>query len=245
MILGCYYGDGSPVEEVNLHDKGRVFELEACVVTHPRRYPEYNVRHESVAFCATKESAEKMMNEILHSDEEWLKDLYCFYIYERVLDVRYDRSEYMACWLYNEEGQEIDKRTFPSYWSEEGFCGRSKDEKRFKFGDLVELYDGDSVCLVYVLAAPRDKEWYRKKSEEDGCPYYGDISDDSYTVIGRMGNGQFIDYMANHMHVDALSLFRPHYTIPKNTLKYFKTFWALYEKDRIACYGDNPAENQI
>lgn len=33
MIIGCYYGDGSPVEEVNLHDKGRIFELEACVAT--------------------------------------------------------------------------------------------------------------------------------------------------------------------------------------------------------------------
>ena len=64
MIIGCYYGDGSPVEEVNLHDKGRAFELEACVVKHPRRYPEYNVGYESLTFCATKEGAEKMMNEM-------------------------------------------------------------------------------------------------------------------------------------------------------------------------------------
>lgn len=37
MIIGSYYADGSPVEEVNLRDKGRMFELEACVIKHPRR----------------------------------------------------------------------------------------------------------------------------------------------------------------------------------------------------------------
>ena len=128
MIIGRYYADGSPVEEVNLRDKGRMFELEVCVIKHPRRYPEYNVDYGSLAFCETKESAEEMMN-----------------IYERVLGVRFDRSEYMACWLYNEAGQEIDKRLFPSYYSEDGFEGRSADEVRFKFGDIAELYDGDTV----------------------------------------------------------------------------------------------------
>ena len=32
MIIGRYYADGSPVEEVNLRDKGRMFELEVCVI---------------------------------------------------------------------------------------------------------------------------------------------------------------------------------------------------------------------
>ncbi len=247
MIIGCYHGDGTPVEAVNLHDKERMFELEICLVKHPRRQKyTYDVKHESIAFCASKESAEQMLNDILQSGEEWLKDIYCCYLYERVLNVKYDRNEYMSCWLYNKSGEMIDKRTFPSYWSEGGFCGRNHDEKRFKFGDLVELYDGESVSLVYVLAAPRDKEWYCKKSEEVGYPYYGDISDDSYTVIGRVGKGQFVDYMTNHMHVDALALFEPHFSIPKEVLRYFKTFWARYEEDRKACYGsDNLTIYQI
>lgn len=151
----------------------------------------------------------------------------------------------MSCWLYDGEGVMIDKRTFPSYWSEGRFVGRSEDEIRFKFGDLVELYDGENVRLVYVLASSRNKEWYIRKSKENGEPYVGDISDDTYTVIERVGKGQFVDYMTNHNHVDALSLFKPHFNIPKNVLKYWKTFWTLYEADRRECYGDNPTIHQI
>lgn len=190
MIIGCYNDDGTPIEQVDLSEKGRAYELEVCIVKHPRRYPEYKVDYSSLAFCSSRESAEKIKDEILQSGEEWLKDIYCWYIYERVLDVNYDRSEYMACWLYNESGAMIDKRLFPSYWSEDGFIGRSEDEIRFKFGDLVELYDGDTVRLAYVLASPRKKEWYVKKTEENGEPYVGDVSDDTYTIIVKVGKGQ-------------------------------------------------------
>lgn len=245
MIIGCYSEDGKPVESISLEDKRHYFELEVCLVQHPRRYPEYKVVHGGLAFCDSRESAEKMMSKFIHSDEEWQKDIYCFYIYERVLDVPYDRSEYTSCYLYDEHGSMIDKRTFPSHWSEEGFSGRSEDEIRFKFGDLVEFYDGETVSLVYVLASPREKEWYIQKAEEKGKPYYGDISDDSYTIIERVGRGQFVDYMTNHDHVDALSLFRPHYPIPKKVQKYYNTFWALYEEDRRECYGENPEPCQI
>ena len=200
MIIGSYYADGSPVEEVNLRDKGRMFELEACIIKHPRRYPEYNVDYGSLAFCETKESAEEMMKGFLKEDGDWKKDLYCFYIYERVLGVRFDRSEYMACWLYNEAGQEIDKRLFPLYYSEDGFEGRSADEVRFKFGDIAELYDGDTVSL---------------------------------------------HYFGGHMHVDALSLFKPHFIIPKSAKKRLDKIWEGYQEDRRECYGDNPDDCQI
>lgn len=32
MIIGRYNADGSPMEEDNLHDKGRMFELEVCII---------------------------------------------------------------------------------------------------------------------------------------------------------------------------------------------------------------------
>jgi hypothetical protein len=60
-----------------------------------------------------------------------------------------------------------------------------------------------------------------------------------------VGRGQYVDYMTNHNHVDALSLFRPHYHIPKNIQKYYDTFWSLYEEDRRMCYGENPEPCQI
>ena len=239
MIIGRYDEDGKPVEAVDLSNKKRVFELEACVVQHPRRYPEYKVDHSSLAFCESKETAEKIMRDVLHSESDWLKDIYCFYIYERVLDVIYERHEYMSCWLYDGEGVMIDKRTFPSYWPEGRFTGRSEDEIRFKFGDLVELYSGDTVRLVYVLASPRGKEWYIRKTEEHGGPYYGDISDDTYITIDGPS------YMGYHEHIDALALFKPHFNIGPKVMRKFEKIWEGYLEDRRECYGDDPLPCQI
>ena len=238
MRIARFFDNGNPFEEVNLQDKGRIFELECVLVEHPRRYPKYHVEHYSIAFCQSKESAEKILKEKLQSDEEWLQDLYCFYIYERVLDVRYDRVEYMACWLYDVKGMEIDKRSFPSYWSEDGFVGRSEDEVRFKFGDLAELCDGERVLLVWVLAPPQNKDWYTRKTIEEGKSYCGDISDDSYIVIDGPGYQW-------HMHVDALTLFRPHFPIPKNIMRKYEKMWKGYLDDRRECYGPNPTIHQI
>ena len=180
------------------------------------------------------------MKEFLHEGGDWKKDLYCFYIYERVLGVRFNRREYMACWLYDEEGQEIDKRLFPSYYTEDGFEGRTANEVRFEFGDIAELYDGDTVSLVHVLAPPRGKEFYIRETEEYGTPYCGDISDDTYIVLKDCPH-----YFGGHLHVDALSLFKPHFAIPQSARKRLDTIWAGYQEDRRECYGDNPEDCQI
>lgn len=238
MIIGRINDDGKPVEQTDLDNKGRVFELEVCTVKHSRRYPEYCVDHFSLAFCASKDSAEKIMKDVLHSESDWLKDIYCFYVYERVLDVEYNRNEYMACWLYDEHGQMIDNRTFPTYWPEDGFEGRNEDEVRFKFGDLAELYSGDTASLVWVLAPPREREFYIQKTIEHGKPYRGDVSDDTYIVIDGPGYKW-------HMHVDALSLFKPHFTVPKNIVQKYEKMWKGYLEDRRACYGDDPEIYQI
>lgn len=238
MILGRYCLDGTPYEEVNPEGKKRVFELEVCIIQHPRRYPIYKVESQTVALCESKDEAEVIMKEIIDSGEYLLNDIYCFYIYERLLSVRFYRSECMSCWLYGANGQLIDKRTFPTYLALNGFEGRSEDEVRFKFGDFAELYASDEVELVYVLAPPQGKEHYAKKSEEYGKPYYGDISDDSYIVI----NGPSYLY---HMHIDALQLFKPHFPIPKSVIAKYQKIWEGYLQDRVECYGPNPTIYQI
>lgn len=226
MIIGTFNLDGTSPEPVDISTKGRFFEVEACIVRHPRRYPTYKVDYCSLAFCETFEAAEIVMKDIIASGQIDIKDLYCLYIYERVFDVAYDRNEYSKCWLYNEQGEMIDKRLFPSYWSEAGFVGRSEDEIRFKWGDLAEWYDGDRAHLVFILAPPRDKDWYAKKAEEDGQLYCGDISDDSYVTIDGP------TYFPYHSHVDALHLFKPRFPIPKNIMKKYEKIWEGYLKDR-------------
>ena len=77
-----------------------------------------------------------------------------------------------------------------------------------------------------------------KKAIEEGKPYCGDISDDSYIVIDGPGYQW-------HMHVDALGLFKPHFPIPKNIMRKYEKIWEGYLEDRRKCYGDNPTEGQI
>ena len=94
--------------------------------------------------------------------------------------------------------------------------------------------------MVHVLAPPRGKEFYIKKTEEYGAPYRGDISDDTYIVLKDCPH-----YFGGHLHVDALSLFRPHFAIPQSARKRLDTIWAGYQEDRRECYGDNPEDCQI
>ncbi len=215
-----------------------MFELEIVTVKHPRRYPEFSVNNETLAFCSTRESAEHFMTDFIASNEKCHDDIYCFYIYERVLDVVFYRDEYMACWLYNADGQMIDKRTFSSYPGEDGYEGRSEDEVRFKWGDLAEWYVGDTVQLVYVLARPREKEHYIEVSQLHGEPYYGDTSDDTYIII----TGPGYHY---HWHVDALTLFTPRFPISKNLMRKYEKMWEGYLEDRRECYGDDIPEGAI
>ena len=43
MIIGTFNLDGTSPEPVDISTKGRFFEVEACIVRHPRRYPTYKV----------------------------------------------------------------------------------------------------------------------------------------------------------------------------------------------------------
>ena len=232
MIIGHFYDDGSYLEPVDLSNKPRYFELEVCMVRHPRRYPKYRADYASIAFCDTFEATEALMKDIVRTERYNMDDVYCFYIYERAMDVLFDRDEYTKCWLFDVKGEMIDKRLFPSYWSEKEFDGRSEDEIRFKWGDLVELYDGDYVKLVFVLAPPTGKEHYK------GRDYKGDISDDSYIVIDGPGYQW-------HMHIDALQLFKPHYPIPKNIMRKYEKMWEGYLKERDEYNKENHFNSPI
>ena len=82
--------------------------------------------------------------------------------------------------------------------------------------------------------------FYIKKTEEYGAPYRGDISDDTYIILKDCPH-----YFGGHLHVDALSLFKPHFVITQSARKRLDTIWAGYQEDRRECYGDNPEDCQI
>jgi hypothetical protein len=140
----------------------------------------------------------------------------------------------MSCWVYDCDGKLTNKRTFPTFWSEGKFDGRTEEEVKFKWGDLVEWCDGQTVSLAFVLAPPHLKEYYTKKSEELGRSYYGDDSDDTYLVI----DDSYCVYDDNdpcsgfaHSHVDALHLYHPHFCIPNSIVAKYQRIWERYLKD--------------
>ena len=233
MKKGCFSSDGVSVEQVDLTViKETVFEIEVVEILHPRRYPSYKVSSRTIGISNTRDKAELLIRD---ASKKWRReDIYSFIIYERPIDFEFCHHEYMSCWVYDSNGQMIDKRTFPTFWSEGKFDGRTEDEIKFKWGDLVEWCDGQTVSLAYVLATPHLKEYYTKKSEELGSPYYGDDSDDTYLVI----DDSYCVYDDNdpcsgfsHSHVDALHLYHPHFCIPQSIMVKYQRIWERYLKD--------------
>ena len=235
MKIGCFSSDGISIGQVDLTAiKEMVFEIEVVEVLHPRRYPKYKVSSRTIGFSSTQHRAEQLIRDVIVSNKWRREDIYSFIIYERPIDFEFCHHEYMSCWVYDSDGQMIDKRTFPTFWSEGKFDGRTEEEVKFKWGDLVEWCDGQTVSLAFVLASPHLKEYYVKKSEELGRSYCGDDSDDTYLVI----DDSYCVYDDNdpcsgfaHDHADALHIYPPHFIIPKNIMAKYQRIWERYLKD--------------
>lgn len=246
MKIGCFSGDGVPVDQADLSAiEQTVFELEIVEVLNPRQYPKYKVSSQTIGFSSTHDKAEQLIQDAINTNIWKRDDIYSFIIYERPVDFEFCKHEYMSCWLYDSDGKMIDKRTFPTFWSGGKFLGRTEEEVKFKWGDLVEWCNGQTVSLAFVLASPNLKEYYVKKSEELGRSYYGDDSDDTYLVIDE----SYRVYEENdpcsgfaHSHVDALNLYRPHFNIPKNIMTKYQKIWERYLKDldKYRKYFDAP-----
>ena len=235
MKIGCFSSDGVSVEQVDLTViKETVFEIEVVEVLHPRRYPKYKVSSRTIGFSSSLNRAELLIRDAIVSNKWRREDIYSFIIYERPIDFEFCHNEYMSCWVYDCDGKLTNKRTFPTFWSEGKFDGRTEEEIKFKWGDLVEWCDGQTVSLAFVLASPHLKEYYTKKSEELGSPHYSNDSDDTYLVI----DDSYCVYDDNdpcsgfaHDHADALHIYRPHFIIPKNIMAKYQGIWERYLKD--------------
>lgn len=227
--------DGDAVNRSDLCESNQTaFEIEVVEILHPRRYPQYKVSSKTIGITNTLKKAEQLIFDAIDSEKWRRENVYSFIIYERPINAGFFRYEYVACWVYNSDGEMINKRTFPTYGPDNKFYGHTKDEIQFKWGDLVELCDGQTVSLAFVLASPHTTDYYKEKSEEFGEAYYGDETDDTYLVI----DDSYCVYEANnpcsgfsHDHVDALQLFRPHFTISKHVHERYQKIWNRYLKD--------------
>lgn len=218
-------------------------ELEDGKLSH---YPMYKVNTYSCAYATTLEDAERMMHQdVLYrkkqkEKDDWMRDVFCYYISEKPIDIMLSKSEYLSQRMYDAEGSLMDKSLcctgFGTYNSnicnqseydrhdDETFYGRSEEDIRFHKGDIVEVLMGHRVKLAVVVGTPPSIEWISKKRKEiqdrmesEVMPFEFDISDDSYTLM----DGPGYDY---HDHVSAMLVFAPHYPIPHDIQEKYNGF---------------------
>lgn len=210
------------------------------------RYPKYKVSTYSVAYATTLEEAERLMWQDRHyrqkqkEIDDWMHDVFCYYISEKPLGMMYFKGEYLSQRMYDAKGSFIDKSCCSTGFGiynpnicgmseynrnvDETFCGRSERQIRFRKGDIVEVLRGHEVRLAIVVGTPPTTEWIWEKRKEiqdrmrsEVMPYEFDESDDSYTVI----DGPGYEY---HDHVSSMQVFTPHYPISADIQKKFKCF---------------------
>ena len=181
--------------------KDCLFVLEAVTFTKKRRRHKddsqpftTNVRF--VSFYRKLEEAEAGIIKLLDEYGDW--DFYCFYVYQvpfGSVSNSYCLESY-AAWLYDQAGNKIDARPYPSCQFGNHFSGRPKESLRFHIGDVVE-YNGD-LCIV--ISVPME--------------HYGrmlDDSDDCYCVLYLDQDFDSCEYF--HSHPECIRVMPPRFPI--------------------------------
>jgi len=204
-----------------------------------RRYPTFDAREYVCGYSLSLEGAEKLMHDEILSD--CADPLYCFYIRENSIemDIRCVRGNgRLSERVYDAGGNLLDKRLFS--WENE-YEGRDPEDIRFDCGDIVEAYDSKnrSVSLGFIMEQPPTKEEIREQNAHDSSlkeppsgEHYHDASDDCYMFM--------TDDSGNHVHLDALYVFKPHFPIPKPTLERLKRQYRHYLEQYADKYFHKP-----
>ena len=191
-------------------------------------YPTFPLCCHHKVLSATLPDAEAVMVRLLKETT----DAYCAVITELAFgeDIR---GNYVSKRAYDADGTLVDSTKCSSIFSEEWddyrhFRGRMPEEIRFKKGDIVEVFNGDSVSLAVVVGLPpsvercyniakrmcankRNKEMTQQQWEQFcfKSGYILDDTDDCYTVVDGPG-------YINHQHRASWHLFKPRFPIPKH-----------------------------
>ncbi|MCM1474956.1 MAG: hypothetical protein NC036_01760 [Muribaculaceae bacterium] len=154
-------------------------------------YPSFGV-DETVVYFNSREEAVSRMTELAGSEQ-----IYCFQIARLPLGQEMNPDSYSNLWLYNEEGELLD-RSFVSSIYHEGqglgyapFFGRPKAYTRFKKGDIIEYLSGHYEVKVGIILYQHitfEDIWerthkYWEAGGKEPLPMFADYSDDIYLVI--------------------------------------------------------------
>ena len=182
--------------------KNSLFVLEVVTFTKKRRrhkddYQPFTREVSEVSFYKRLEEAETGISRFLEEHRAW-DDIYCFYICQVPLGVSLTPFcfDSYAVWLYDQTGNKIDERPYPSYQFGNYFCGRAKEKLRFHIGDVVEYRR--ELCIV--ISVP--KEHYDRMLDD---------SDDCYCVLYL--NQDFDSCEFYHSHPECIKVMSPRFPI--------------------------------
>lgn len=167
-------------------------------------YPEFELSSQIIGFAHTLSQAEELIAKDLDRLKRSKENHYCFYVKEYPIGVNFGTmSEDYAisnC-LYDSKGKLLD-RTYCSglvrdFRTEYGiFRGRTRDNIRFKIGDIVEVRSGNIVNLGIIGSENLSIEdcW---QLHNESAVYMVDAGDDQYSVIDETGT---------HRHIHSLNI---------------------------------------
>lgn len=168
-------------------------------------YPLYELWKLKVGSAFSLESAERIVREVARRDEDnfMRPTLHHLCIRETQVGIYATEYESLSEYLYDCDGNLLDKRTYPYFDSQ--FNGRKPEELRFKEGDMCEAVFDDKALLGIVVGLPTSEEAAARINQ--GMSRL-DPSDDCYIVL--TGEGVTT-------HVDSLKVFKPQYKISSRT----------------------------
>lgn len=202
--------------------KKSLFVLETITFTKKCRrqkddYQPFTTDVSFVSFHKRFEEAEASISRLLDKYNAW--DFYCFYIYQVPFGF-FSNPYYLdsyAVWLYDQTGNKIDERPYPSYQFGNYFCGRAKEKLRFHIGDVVEY--GRELCIV--ISVP--KEHYDRMLDD---------SDDCYCVLYLDQDFNSCEFY--HSHPECIKVMPPRFPISQkvqNQIARVKEWYAKCQKE--------------
>lgn len=167
-------------------------------------YPKYKVRNWKLGTFSTFENAEKAIGTYLI--DKRAGDPHSFRIMEVNLDDLTIGKDSLTEYLYDSKGVRIDERLYPNITFNDNniYPGRTKEQCRFRKGDIVEVLRGGEISLAVIIGLPPGREEAQRINANGS--YCLDDSSDCYTVLSE-------DDPMWEEHCPTLALFKPQFKI--------------------------------